>query len=470
MRSMRKILSVVLVLVLAMGLFVGCGQTKSATTTADASATDAAAAAAPATEAAAASTAQASTSNLDIPAVPDLNGMTSLEWLLSREDKLPLGGIAPDTLESRADVYKGLDKIDYNDKDVVIGWLDVSQGAPWFIEVNQSAKARAEKYGYKIVSFDANFDLTTQTEQVENCLNQDIDFLVIDTVDIDALSLYFKEAADLGIPVIAKGATPAQDDYNIITCVISNCWEAGYVNGVYAAEQTFGNYSEPAKLGILINRLDGFGESRSCGFICGYIEKFAELAGQPYDSKWDATVVGYNAWLQLRDTGSYKVGDVIDLVGYVTTSNVATSSAQPACAELLTAHPDLDFALVETDSMGLSMVSEIQQMGLVPGKDILVCYVSDGLNTICEAIQDGSVLSMGSNSPYPCGEGIVDFIHDIMNGKDVNDLPANTYVPTYCINKDTLSKVWTGPDQVYAKMLGDFNIQTVEEYNAAHAK
>lgn len=469
---MRKVLSLVLVLVLALGLLAGCGGGTTAPAGNDTAAASAASAApaentTPSNDKSAGDATE--TKELDIPAVPDMGGMSSLEWLLSREDKLALGGIAPDHYESRADIYKGLDQIDYDDDDVVIGWLDVSQGAPWFIEVNSSAKARAEEYGYTVVSFDANFDLTTQIEQVENCLTQDVDFLVIDTVDIDAMSLYFKQAAEQGIPVIAKGATPAKEEYNVITCVISNCWEAGYVNGVYAAEQTFGDYAEPAKLGILINRLDGFGESRSCGFICGYIEKFAELAGKPYASKWDATAVGYDAWLKLRDSGSYVVGDIINLAGYVVTSNVATSSAQPAAAELLTAHPDLDFALVETDSMGLAMVAEIQQMGLVPGKDIKVCYASDGLNTICEAIQDGRVLSMGSNSPYPCGETMIDFIHEILNGRDVNDLPANTYVPTYCINKDTLSQVWSGSDQVYAKMLGDFDIQTIAEYNAAHA-
>ena len=460
----RKIIALVLSLVMVAAMFAGCGA-KEETPAAPSTPSTPSAPSAPS-----APSTPAEPAKLDIPAVPDLGGMTSLEWLLTREDKLSLGGIAPDHYESRADVYKGLDQVDPNDDEVVIGWIDISLGAPWFLEVVGSAKARAEEYGYKLLSYDSNFDLTTQTQQVENLMAQGIDFLVVDALDIDSMSIYFKQFAEMGIPVIAKGANPAKAEYNVVTTVISNCWESGFVNGVYAAEQTFGKFDEAAKFGTVTTGLDGFGQSRTCGFICGYIYKFAELAGQPYDSKWDATVVGYNSYIELRDKGSCKVGDVINLVGYVTAGNVATSSAAPASAELLTAHPDLDIVQVETDSHGLAMVMEIQQMGLVPGEDILVCYASDGLNTICEAIEDGIVLSMGSNSPYPCGEDVIDLIHDIMNGFDANNLPANTYVPTYCINTETLPQVWSGPEQTYTKMLGEFEFLNVDEYNAANAK
>ena len=465
-----KVLALIMALALAVSLLAGCGGGGSETNT-----PAPAQSAAPADESAAPvessdAPEEAGFTPKTVPAVPDLGGMTSNEWLLSREDKLPLGGIVPDQYEHRTDVYKGLDQVDLNDDHVVVGWLSASLGSPYFVELTNSAKARCEEYGYEFINFDANFDLTTQIEQVENILTQDIDFLLINATDIDALSLYYKQAAEMGIPVFVEGPTAAKDDYNIVTCILSNSWDAGFVNGVYTVEQTYGSYPEGAKLGTLITKCgDAFCESRICGYISGYLYKYAEMSGQPYDSKWDAAVIGYNAWLELRDNGSSDDLDgILNLVGYTTTVNIATSSAQPACADLLTAHPDIDIAFVETDSFGLAMVNECRQMGIEPGKDIVIVYAADGLNTICDAIKEGSVLSMGANSPYPCGEGIVDLIHDIMNGYDANDIPANVYLPTYAITKDNVDEVLL-PGATYTKLLEDWSIQTVDEYNAAHA-
>ena len=408
-----------------------------------------------------------------IPEVPDLGGMTSLEWLLAQEDNTPLGGIVSNHVEDRADVYKALDKVDTSKTDIKVALFSNSLGAPWFIELADSAKAKCEEYGYEFLNYDANFNLNTQIEQLEECLALDVDYMIIDTADVDAEAEIFRRATEQGIVVILEGASIAQDDYNIVTLFISACWEAGYVNGYYAAQQTCGDYPDGINLGIMITQCgSGFSESRACGFISGYIDGYAATAGQPYDSKYDAAVIGYNTWIELRDKGSSSIPGLLNCVGYVTTENVATSESAPAAADLLTAHPEMELALVETDSLGTTMITEAQQMGIEPGKDLLICYASDGLNTVCDAIREGQVLSMGSCSPYPCGEGIVELIHDIQTGalsiEDANDLPANLFIPTYCITKDNVDEVCP-EGQVYATALEGFDIITVDEYNAKYA-
>ena len=145
----------------------------------------------------------------------------------------------------------------------------------------------------------------------------------------------------------------------------------------------------------------GFSESRACGFISGYIDGYAATAGQPYESKYDAGVIGYNTWVELRDNGLASIPGVVNCVGYVETENISTSESAPAAADLLTAHPEMDLALVETDSMGLSMITEARMAGFEPGEDLLICYGSDGLNTVCDAIREGTVLCMSSNSHIP---------------------------------------------------------------------
>ena len=462
-----KILALVMAVMLAFGLFAGCGG-GSSDTPAPAQSAAPADTSAPADTTAPAETG-GETAGVTFPAVPDLGGMSANEWLITREDKKPLGGVVASHFESRADVYKGLDQVDYDDDEVVIGWLSASLGSDFFTERERSAQEACDKYGYKFVNFDANFDLTTQIEQIENILTQDIDFLMINATDIDALSIYYKQAAEMGIPVFCTGPSSAKDDYNIITTVLSGSWKSGFVVGEYVAEQTFGQYPDGLNVGFLVAQMgDADSESRSCGLICGYLSKAAEMAGQPYADEFEAGVIGYNTWIECRDKGSASIPGIINCVGYVTTGGIDPATAQPKAAELLTAHPEMDFVLCETSSFGTGIVNECIQAGMIPGKDILIAYAADGTGFICDLVKSGEVMCTGTNVPYPCGEGVIELIHSILaEGYDANDLPANSYTPTYVVTPDNVDQVYTQGDK-FAAQLEPWKILTTDEYNAQY--
>ena len=127
----RNILALVLALSLVVGLLAGCGG--------DGGSGDNAPSTAPTESSGAPSTESGGEPSADftpvaVPEVPDLGGMTANEWLVSRTDKKALGGVIPTHLESRADVYKGLDQVDLNDDHVVVGWLSASLGSDFFTE------------------------------------------------------------------------------------------------------------------------------------------------------------------------------------------------------------------------------------------------------------------------------------------------------------------------------------------------
>ena len=462
MKSVKAI-AIILAIVMVFGVFAGCGSTASDTPVAPSSA--------PSSDAPANSGSDSpddSASGVTIPAVPDLGGMSSNEWLITREDKKPLGGVISTHLNSRADVYKGLDQVDPNDDHVTIGWLSASLGAIFFTERERSAKEACDKYGYEFINFDANFDLTTQTEQLENILTMDIDFLMINATDIDALSVYYKQAADMGIPVFCTGPSSAKDEYNIVTTVLAGSWQNGFVVGEYCAEEFF-ETGKPVNVGFLIAKMgDADSESRSCGFISGYLNKYAELAGQPYDSIYDAGVIGYNTWLDCRNNGKSEITGIINCVGYVTTGGIDPATAQPKAAELITAHPEMDLILCETSSFGTGIVNECIQAGMIPGQDVKIAYAADGAGFVLDLIKTGEVLCSGTNIPYPCGEDVVELIHSIINdGFDANDLPANSYTPTYVVTADNVDDVYTEGD-AFARSLTPWKILTTEEYNAQY--
>ena len=419
-----------------------------------------------------ASTAPAQTDSAD-PAAPSDSGepageMSALDQLLAMEDKLPLGGLQPAHLESRADIDKALPVDKTNDDQIVIGWAGASQGSTFFTQMYETAQEKCDEYGYELRYQNANFDLNAQMTHLETFMTQGVDFLVVNAVDIDSTLSYYQQAVAQGIPVITCGPTAAQSDYPTVTTVLSGSFESGYVVGQYVAEKLYEELAgEPLKVGFVISRAgDADSNSRPCGFVSGYIEKFAELSGNPYPGKWEATLDGYEAWTTCRDEASCTVDGVIELVGYVAAGATDANSGQKVAADLITAHPEMDMIFVETDSLGPGVLQEVEQHGMTAGEDIYICCGADAANYTLEYILEGKMLAVGSNNPYYSGGGIVELIHDILDGYDANNLPANSFTPTYCVNVDNVEEYYD-PDAEFAPPM-EWNIQNIDEYNAAN--
>lgn len=458
MKKLKRVPALVLAVLLLITLFSGCGSKP---------ATDAPASTAPASTAPDSSAPESPAS--DEPSEAPAEELTSLDKLLAMEDKLPLGGLQPAFLESRADINKALPMKKTNDDKITIGWASASQGSSFFTEMLKSAQEKCDEYGYQLNYQVANFDVNAQMTQIDTFLTQQVDFLVVNAVDIDATASYYQQAVNQGIPCIVVGPTAAKAEYPLVTTVLSGSFESGYVVGEYVAEKLYNDYNgKELKVGFVISRAgDADSNSRPCGFVSGYLYKQAELNGKPYASKWDATLEGYSAWIACRDDGSSKVDGILDLVGYGAAGATDANSGQTAAADLLTAHPDMNLLFCDTDSLSPGVLQEISQHGLTAGKDLLVACGADAAKYTLDNIKAGKIFACGTNAPYYTGAGVVNIIHDILGGADYNDLPANSYTPTYCVNVDNIDEYYE-PDLEFAPML-DWKVQTIDEYNAEAA-
>lgn len=443
----RRILPLVLAVLLVAALFAGCGSSKPA--------------------GGAPSGGGDSTASVTIPAVPDLGGKNALDWLLSQDDKLPLGGLQPSHLDSREDVYKALDKLQEHDG-FTVAWAGASMGSSFFTEMVDSAKEQAEEYGWTFLHQSAEFDLATQQTQIENFLSQDIDVLVVNAVDIDAEMEYYRQAVEKGIPVFACGPTAGKPEYPTVTVVVSGSFESGFAVGAYAAEKLWGKYPNGLNWGTVISRAgDADSNSRPCGFVSGYLYKYAELAGKPYASKWEATVIGYKTWIECRDKGSSSIPGIINLVGYGAAGATDAASAQPVAADLLTAHPEMEMIMSETDSLCPAIFQEAIQHGRQPGKDLLIVCGADSADYTLEHIKNGEYMAVGNNAPYYTGRGLVQLIKKCMDPNfNGNNLPATSYTPTYAVTAENIDEVWDG-EAAFAAMQ-PWDVQTIDDYNAAN--
>ena len=396
--------------------------------------------------------------------------LSSLEQLLAMENQRPLGGILPGYLESRAHINKALPIGKTNADTINIAWASASQGSSFFTEMVKSAIEKCDLYGYNFTMQVANFDHALQTTQIENFLTQDIDFLVVNAVDIDALVAYYQQSVDMGIPVIVVGPTAGKAEYPIITTVLSGSFESGFVVGEYIAEKLFNEYNgKELEVGFVISRADDAdSNSRPCGFVSGYLYKQAALNGNPYASRWDATLEGYNYWTQCVSRGSAKIDNIMNLVGYEAAGATDADSGQNAAGQLLTRYPNMDLLFADTDSLSPGVLMEIEMRGLVPGQDILVATGADGAKYNLENILAGKVLATGTNTPYYTGAGVIDLIYRILDGDiDGNNLPAASYTPTNCVNVDNIRDFYN-PDSEFPESI-PWQVISIDEYNAIAA-
>ena len=401
-------------------------------------------------------------------APPTTAQKSSLEQLLAMENKRPLGGLQPAHLESRASINKALPVKD--DGHITIAWASASQASSFFTEMLRSARERCDKYGYEFIyEVASNFSLEEQITQIENFLTRDIDFLVVNAIDIDATLNFYKQAVDQGVPVIVVGPTAAKPEYPLVTTVLSGSFESGYVVGEYLAEKLYDKYNgKELEVGFVFSRTDDAdSNSRPCGFISGYLFKQAALNGKPYASKWDATLDAYNYWTTCIKTGSNKIDGIMKLLGYEPAGGTDANNGQKAAEQLLTRFPKMDLCFADTDSLSPGVLQAITERGLEPGKDILVATGADAAKYNLENIKAGKVIATGTNAPYYTGESVVDLIHSIYNGFDANNLPANSYTPTYCVNIDNVNQYYD-PKLEFAPAL-PWDVETIDQYNARNA-
>jgi len=278
----------------------------------------------------------------------------------------------------------------------------------------------------------------------------------------------FKKAAEAGIPVVATSNQPVASDTNVITDILSGSFKSGWYVGEYVARQTY----EPGKVlkmaAIVIRFGTGDTESRGNGFVSGYLYAAREIDGNPYPSKWEAMLDGYNIWSKYSANGKYDASDKgLNLVGYGQSPSAPDPpGGQAAANDLIAGHQDMDLLFVECDPMWPGVEVVLKQFNLKPGKDLIVACGADGTAYGMEAIKRGEIMAIGNNSSSMNYIGMMTIVRNLfIDGKDMNNIMPNTYTPTLAITKENVDDFYD-PDKPLAGGM-PYELQTVDEYNAS---
>jgi ribose transport system substrate-binding protein len=129
--------------------------------------------------------------------------------------------------------------------ELTIGVSISTTNNPYFVSMDEAIQAMAKKNGTKVTVADAQNDASTQLNNVQNFVSQNVDAILVNPVDSDSIVPAIKSANNAGIPVIAmdRGANGG----TVLSTVASDNVEAGKM-AAQAVAKAFGNDAKVLEL------------------------------------------------------------------------------------------------------------------------------------------------------------------------------------------------------------------------------
>jgi len=255
----------------------------------------------------------------------------------------------------------GAPKIDL--KDAVVGFSQSEKEAnPFRIAETQSIKDEAAKIGVKkLLTTNAQSQLSKQISDIQDMLSQGAQFLIIAPLNSDGLEPALKAAAAKKVPVLTidrKVNSEACKDY--VAFLGSDFVE----QGKRAAD-------------AMIKATDGKG-------------KVAILLGASGNNVTTDRTKGFVDQIKAEAPG-------IEIVAQQT-GEFARDKGQQVMEQLIQSKPDITAVYAENDEMGLGAVTALKAAGKKPGKDVKIVSV-DGTRNAVQALGNGEYNAVIESNP-----------------------------------------------------------------------
>ena len=248
---------------------------------------------------------------------------------------------------------------------------------PFFVTLRDGAQMKADELGVELIIVDAQNDASRQLNSIEDMIVRQIDILMINPVDAEAIVTAIESANQAGIPVITvdRGASGGE----VVSHIASDNVEGGRMAARYMVEQL-------NEEGTII-----------------------ELEGIPGTSAARDRGMGFN--------------EIID--EYMDVEIVAKQPAGFDRAEgmevtenLLQANPDVDAVFAHNDSMALGAIEAIEAAGML---DQIMVVGFDAIDDAKDAVREGTLAATIAQKPDEMGMIAVETANRVMAGETVDE-------------------------------------------------
>lgn len=240
---------------------------------------------------------------------------------------------------------------------------------PFFVKIKDGIENEAKKEGVKVKFADAQDDAAKQANDIDDLIQQNVDYLIVNPADSDAVSGSIQIANDQNIPVVTLDREVAKG--KVASFIASDNIKGGEMGGQLIVDQ--------------------FGKQT----------KVAELEGIP----------GASATRE-RGKGFHNVADQsLDVVSKQSAKFNRTEGLN-VTQNIIQAHPDIKAIFAQNDEMALGAVEA------VGNKDIKVIGF-DGNEDALKSVDNKQLYATVAQQPNLMGEASIKTVMKLFNGEDV---------------------------------------------------
>lgn len=258
---------------------------------------------------------------------------------------------------------------------------------PYFVAMKEGVDKTAAETGVSVKVTDAQNDAAKQADDVQNFISQNVDAILINPVDSDAIVPVIKAANTANIPVILIDRGSNGGD--VLTTVASDNVEAGKMAADFIVEKL------------------------------GQGAKAFELSGTPGAS---ATVDRGNGFNEVAKSS-------LDVLSSQS-ANFDRATALNTTQNMIQANKDVQVIFAQNDEMALGAVQAVKAAGL---KDVVIVGI-DGQPDAHESIKAGEMTATIAQQPAKMSEIAIQAAIDFYQGKSVEKV---TVSPIFLVTEET---------------------------------
>jgi len=264
---------------------------------------------------------------------------------------------------------------------------------PFFVIMKDAGEETAKEFGWDVISLDAQDSSEKQASQMQDLIARDVDIIIVNPTDSDAIVPSVKEANDAGIPVIC--ATRPSNGGKVEQVVNVDNIEAGNL----VAEEMIK--------------------------VLGTELKVAILEGVPGAPSANNRQQGF-----LDIVGDYPDIEIITSV----TANYNVEDGFTVMEDVLQSNPEIDALYCHNDPMALGAIRAATAAGRL---EEIAIFGVDGADDALVAIKEGEMVATVMQQPALMMVTAVESAAKVINGEEVEEL---VIVPLVLVNKDNVDE------------------------------
>ncbi|WP_328476665.1 sugar ABC transporter substrate-binding protein [Actinoplanes sp. NBC_00393] len=255
--------------------------------------------------------------------------------------------------------------------------------------LQRAVDSEAKTAGAKLITANSKQDPATELNNIEDMISRNVDALIVQTVNVDALKNDITKAKNADIPIFLTSVI-TQDTSEILGAVVVDLEKVGALDAGFIAEDAG---DTPVEVGI----------------IAGAPGAASDLMVKGFESALPAT-----ATVVANQPGMFN-----------------RTKAQDVAENMIQAHPNIAYAFVANEEMAFGALQAFE----AAGKKVKI-VTTNGTDEGLAAVQDGRFAATVANSATVTGQLAVKNTLALLN-KGTSEKIANT--PIKLITKENLT-------------------------------